>query len=149
MECESCTQRRGGRDRENRCREAERSRRDWSAKSQRGAERDGLRKADRRRTHGGREIARAAISIVGRERREEDLGKRRQLLAAGLLTKGYPQNSGTFEMLVYSGRLMDGKHALFVPLETFLSLPRPLDGCVHLSDRKNHTKQRSANNNRP
>lgn len=74
-ECEGCAQRRRERDHENRRREAERSRRDRSAESQRDAERDRLRKADRRRTHEEREIARAAISMVSRGRREEDLEK--------------------------------------------------------------------------
>jgi hypothetical protein len=50
-ECESCAQRQGGRDHENRRGKAERSRQDRSAKLQRDAERDRLRKADRRRTH--------------------------------------------------------------------------------------------------
>jgi len=48
---------------------------DRSAKSQKDAEQDRLRKADRRQTHEERDRARAAISIVSRGRREEDLEK--------------------------------------------------------------------------
>jgi hypothetical protein len=127
-ECESCTQKRGERDHENRRKEAKRSRRDRSAKLQRER---GARWAQESRSQadprGGRNSKSChQYSEQGEKRRRPR--KKRQLLAAGLLARGNSQSSWTFEMLVYSGRLMDGKHALFVPLEMFLSLPRPLDG---------------------
>jgi hypothetical protein len=84
-----------------------------------------------RQTYEERKV-RAAITMVDRGRRKEGLEK--ENATPGRCTSNkrkFPKWLDVRDVSsCYKGRLMDGKHILFVPLETSLSLPCPFDGYV-------------------